>query len=54
MKIETRKWPVVTLTPVEMPVGLIHLESDFCWCDPLIEFDENGGQVILHRHVSWN
>jgi hypothetical protein len=43
------------LTPAEMPVGLIHLDSDFCWCDPLIEVDENGRQiVVVHRQVMWN
>lgn len=26
----------------EMPVGLQHLDSQSCWCDPLIETDANG------------
>jgi len=26
-----------TLVPVEMPVGLTHLDSDLCWCDPIVE-----------------
>lgn len=39
---------------VEMPVGLNHLESRICWCDPFIEADENGDEVVLHRHVTWN
>jgi hypothetical protein len=43
-----------TVVPVEMPVGLNHLESWVCWCDPLIETDENGEEVVLHRHVTWN
>jgi len=25
------------LVPVEMPVGLTHLDSDLCWCDPIVE-----------------
>jgi len=38
--------------PVEMPVGLTHLESDFCWCDPIVEVDENGQEVVvLHGDV---
>lgn len=41
-------------TTVEMPVGLNHLESSVCWCDPFIEIDENGEEVVLHRHVTWN
>lgn len=40
--------------PVEMPVGLNHLESRVCWCDPLIETDENGEEIVLDRHVTWN
>jgi len=23
------------LVQVEMPVGLTHLDSDLCWCDPI-------------------
>jgi hypothetical protein len=42
------------LLPVEMPVGLTHLDSDLCWCDPIVEVDENGRQVLLHRQVTWN
>jgi hypothetical protein len=42
------------LARVEMPVGLIHIDSDFCWCDPIIEADESGQQVALHRQVTWN
>jgi hypothetical protein len=37
------------LLPVEMPVGLTHLDSDLCWCDPIVEVDENGRHVLLHR-----
>jgi hypothetical protein len=40
--------------PVEMPVGLKHLDSPFCWCDPLNERDDNGNRSVLHRHVTWN
>ena len=42
------------LVPVEMPVGLTHLDSDLCWCDPIVEVDENGEHVLLHRQVTWN
>src|SRR6266478_4336469 len=33
------------LVPVEMPVGLTHLDSDLCWCDPIVELDEDGEHV---------
>ena len=42
------------LVPVEMPVGLTHLDSDLCWCDPIVEVDEDREQVLLHRQVTRN
>ena len=42
------------LVPVEMPVGLTHLDSDLCWCDPIVEANEDGEHVLLHRQVTWN
>ena len=47
-------WFVPLLVPVEMPIGLQHLDSDFCWCDPIIEVDERGQESVLHRQVIWN
>lgn len=47
-------WFLPAVVPVEMPIGLNHLDSDLCWCDPIIEVDENGQEVVLHRHVTWN
>jgi hypothetical protein len=52
--IDNRTWFFPAAVPVEMPVGLNHLESDFCWCDPLVEVDENGKEALLHKHVTWN
>jgi hypothetical protein len=26
----------------------------FFWCDPIVELDENGTEVVLHRQVTWN
>jgi hypothetical protein len=43
-----------TVAPVEMPVGLTHLDSDLCWCDAIVEVDEDGEHVLLHRQVTWN
>jgi hypothetical protein len=40
--------------PVEMPVGLKHLDSLFCWCGPLNERDDDGNRSVVHRHVTWN
>jgi hypothetical protein len=42
------------MTPVGMPIGLTHLDSEFCWCEPIVETDESGEEVVIHRQVSWN
>jgi hypothetical protein len=54
MMFENRTWFLPAIAPVDMPFGLNHLDSDFCWCDPIVELDENGTEVVLHRHVTWN
>ena len=47
-------WFSPALAPVEMPVGLSHIDSDFCLCDPIVEVEDNGQEVVLHRQVTWN
>jgi hypothetical protein len=32
-----------------MPIELNHLDSDFCWCDPIVEVDENGVALCISR-----
>jgi hypothetical protein len=54
MFIQNRPWFYPPVVSVEMPVGLSHLDSDLCWCEPIIEVDENGHEAVLHRHVTWN
>ena len=54
---EIQRWKILNcsaLVPVEMPVGLTHLDSDLCWCDPIVEVDEDGEHALLHRQVTWN
>src|SRR6266550_4567527 len=51
-EMDNLNYPAVV--PIEMPVGLAHLDSDLCWCDPIIEVDEIGEEVVLHRQVTWN
>ena len=51
-QMDNLNYPAVV--PVEIPVGLTHLDSDLCWCDPIVEVDEDGEQVLLHRQVTWN
>ena len=45
---------VVPAVPAVLPVGLKHLDSDFCWCDPVVEMDDLGREILIHRQVSWN
>lgn len=47
-------WIATEAFPVEMPVGLTHVDSDFCWCDPVVDVDENGHETVVHREVTWN
>jgi hypothetical protein len=39
---------------MEMPVGLKHFDSEFCWCDPIIEVDEDERKVVIHKEVTWH
>ncbi len=34
--------------------SLAHLDSELCWCEPIIEVDENGNDVVIHSEVTWN
>jgi hypothetical protein len=54
MMFENRTWFLPAIAPVDMPIGLNHLDSDFCWCDPTVELDENDTEVVRHRRVTWN
>jgi len=55
MLFENRTWFYPAAAPVELPIGLNHLDSDFCWCDPIVDVDdEDGKEVVLHRLVTWN
>ena len=33
---------------------LAHIDSELCWCDPIIDFDEIGQQSVIHNEVTWN
>jgi len=40
-------WFYLGVVPSESPIVLEHLDSDFCWCDPIIEVDDNGQEMVL-------
>lgn len=48
------RWFYPTVVRSEFPIGFEHLDSDSCWCDPIIEMDDNGQEIVLHRQVTWN
>ena len=35
-------WFCSAIVPSEFPLGLEHLDSDLCWCDPIIDTDSDG------------
>ena len=38
----------------ELPIGLSHIDSEACWCDPIVETDDEGEEIVVHRQVTWN
>lgn len=36
------------------PIELAHINSELCWCDPILDFDEDGNQSLTHNEVTWN
>ncbi len=49
---QTRGWG--DLIAPEIADQPAHIASQLCWCDPVIEVDENGDDVVIHRQVIWN
>ena len=35
-------------------VDLKHVDSQLCWCEPIVELDDNGDDVLVHSQVTWN
>jgi hypothetical protein len=50
------KQPMVAPGSASMPLPkeLPHIDSDLCWCEPIVDFDEDGDQVVMHKEVTWN
>jgi hypothetical protein len=48
--------PLVWRNPnwTEVVNQLAHVESELCWCDPIVEMDEYGQKVVIHREVTWH
>jgi hypothetical protein len=38
----------------EVAHQLAHVESEFCWCDPIVEVDEYGQKVVIHKEITWH
>lgn len=55
MRAEGEKMmPNMNPSTSETPVRLEHAASQFCWCEPAVEFDEDGKQIVVHKEVTWN
>jgi hypothetical protein len=39
---------------MEVASQLAHINSDLCWCDPLVEVDESGHELVIHKEVTWH
>jgi hypothetical protein len=35
-------------------IQLDHIDSELCWCDPIVDYDEKGHQSVIHNNVTWN
>ena len=46
-------WNFPTAIPVAMPIGLKHVDSEVCWCEPIIEVDAEE-KIVIHREVTWH
>jgi hypothetical protein len=48
--------PLVWRNPIwtEVASQLSHVESELCWCDPIVEMDEYGQKVVMHKAVTWH
>jgi hypothetical protein len=39
----------------DIPNPLPHIDSNWCWCEPLIKFNKEDGELVLiHKEVTWN
>ncbi len=38
----------------QTPVRLQHTDDESCWCEPLVESDDDGEETVIHREVIWN
>lgn len=55
MTFENRTGLYPSTVLAELPVGLSHIDSEACWCDPIVEVDaEDGETIVLHKRVTWN
>jgi hypothetical protein len=49
--------PLASRNPIWTEVAanqLAHVESELCWCDPLVERDEYDQKVVVHKDVTWH
>lgn len=43
-------WPVWPESAwMYVSVQTTHIDSDLCWCDPIVDVDENGQQLVIHK-----
>ena len=38
----------------EVAGQLAHVKSELCWCDPIVETNEYGRKIVMHKEVTWH
>jgi hypothetical protein len=54
VKRVNQNWLAAREFALKHPVDLAHVDSQWCWCEPVEQLDETGEQVLIHREVTWN
>lgn len=42
------------LERLDITEPLPHIDSDLCWCDPIVELYKDGDLHVLHKEVTWH
>jgi hypothetical protein len=38
----------------KIPNPLPHIDANWCWCDPIVELNEDGDEIVIHKEIMWN
>jgi hypothetical protein len=52
--MEAREMIANAYHEAQTPMRLQHTDDEFCWCEPLVEADDEGEEIVIHQEVIWN